>query len=127
MNNSFENIDRIYRNACESILQAFCEKYGQRFEKDAWVGEQHGTIAEVGMFFIDLQDMRYMLANNIQWNEFLHWYDYNLEIEEYGQHQVTLEFWCNGFSIKAEKELDMLRKEKKNFDDEMEKVKDFLY
>lgn len=124
MGKDIKQIRTDYNNACENILQAFCEKYDMTYVKDAWVGGDVGTIAMVGELFIDLQDMLYCLTHNVDFGNFISWYDYNSEIMEYGLRQINLKSWCIGC---PHADLSELRKKKQALDEEIEKVKDFLY
>ena len=49
-----------YEKACNEYLKAFCSTYELQYEEDAWVAGDVGTIALIGDYYIDFQNMIYM-------------------------------------------------------------------
>lgn len=68
-------------------LKAFCERIGISIEDAWWIGDDPGTIAQIGDYFVGIHEMRYLVDNNISPDVFFKWYDYSLDIhtlqEEY--------------------------------------------
>lgn len=123
---NFKDLERMYQYACEGILQAFCNKYDLSYCKDAWVAGDYGTIACVGDYFIDFQNILYMMHNDIPWKTFEEWYDYIIELGELGMdlNNVNFKSWCEGC---PRYDLKRMREIKKDLIAETEKIKDFLY
>lgn len=85
-----------YEKACDEMLKAFCCQYELQYEKDAWVAGDVGTIALIGDYYIDFQDMMYMLNSNIAFDEWLRWYDYCLDAHDLGFNTPNFTSWCKG-------------------------------
>ena len=112
MAKDIKQIDEMYTNACEEYLQAFCEHYEQQYEKDSWVARQAGTVCCVSGYYISMEDMRYMMLNNITWNTFLEWYDYCMDMFYLNFHTVNLQSWCKGCPRYTKEKIEKLKKEK---------------
>lgn len=113
-----------YEKACEEILMAFCKEYELSYDNDAWTAGDVGTVAMVGDYFIDLQDMIYMLCNDISWNEYLKWYDYNLECGEFNFNLINLKSWHMGAPRVPQESFDRLHKMKKDLEDAIKNEKE---
>lgn len=85
-----------YEKACNEYLKAFCSTYELQYEKDAWAAGDVGTIALIGDYYIDFQDMMYMLNNNRAFDEWLRWYDYCLDASDLGLDTPKFTSWCKG-------------------------------
>ena len=91
-----ELLKKNYEKACNEILKAFCQTYELQYEEDAWVAGDVGTIALIGDYYIDFQNMIYMLDNGIAFEEFLRWYDYSLDAHDLGLDTPNFTSWCKG-------------------------------
>ena len=96
MYNYIQLLNQRYTEACEDYLKAFCEAYELPYEKDSWVGNEVGTIALVGDYYIDFQDMKYMLDNDIAFENWLRWYDYCLDAHDLGLDTPNFPSWQKG-------------------------------
>ena len=85
-----------YEKACNEYLKAFCSTYELQYEEDAWEAGDVGTIALIGDFYIDFQDMMYMLNNGIAFEEWLRWYDYCLDAHDLGLDMPNFTSWHKG-------------------------------
>ena len=76
-----------WREVSNEYLKAFCERTGINIEDAWWIGDDPGTIAQIGDYFVGIHEMRYLVDNNISPDVFFKWYDYSLDIhtlqEEY--------------------------------------------
>ena len=122
----FGKLKKDYINACEAILQAFCEKYELPYCEDSWVGGEIGTIACIGDYFIDFQHILFMMSNDIKWQTYLEWTDYIIELGELGfdLNKMNFQSWCKGC---PKYDLTRIQGIKKDLIAETEKIKDFLY
>lgn len=118
-----ELLNKRYTEACEEYLKAFCDAYEMPYEKDAWVAGDVGTIACVGDYFIDLQDMMYMLNNQIPLAEYEQWTDYCAKASEYGFNLINLQHWHMGAPRVPQETFDKLDALKKDLDDAIENEK----
>lgn len=98
-----------YENACNEYLNAFCSTYELQYEKDAWVAGDVGTIALIGDYYIDFQDMMYMLNNNIAFDEWLRWYDYSLDAHDLGLDVPNFPSWCKGCPRLTEEQIQGIK------------------
>ena len=91
-----ELLNKRYTEAFEEYLKAFCEAYELPYEKDAWVAGDVGTIALIGDYYIDIQNMMYMLDNGIAFEEWLRWYDYSIDAHDLGLDTPNFTSWHKG-------------------------------
>ena len=73
--NILKELNKAYEKACNDILKAFAEEYEVQVDEQDWIGGNVGGI--VGLcqseYFLNFEDLRYMLNNNIPFTEFLKW------------------------------------------------------
>jgi hypothetical protein len=112
-----------YEKACEEILKAFCDTYEMPYDTYSWVAGDVGTIACVGDYFIDLQDMIYMLDNKIPFAEYEQWSDYCIKASEYGFDSINLQSWHKGAPRVTQETFDKLDALKQELNDAIEKEK----
>ena len=74
-----------WRNICDEYLKAFCDKHGFRVEDAYWIGDDPGTMAHIADYYIDMDDLRYDIDNDIEEGVFFEWYDFDDEIRELEQ------------------------------------------
>jgi hypothetical protein len=118
MNKShIELLDKNYKDACEEILKAFCKTYELPYEKDSWTAVGVGTYANVGDFYIDMQDMLFMLNNNISWNVWLANYDYNMDAAYLGLNLINLQSWCRNAPRLSKEQMDNLKAMRKELEE----------
>lgn len=113
-----------YEKACNEYLRAFCYQYELQCEEDAWVAGGVGTIALIGDYYIDFQNMIYMLDNGVAFEEFLRWYDYSLDAHDLGLDTPNFTSWCKGCPRLTEKQIQEIkdkRQELKELIDEYKK------
>lgn len=120
-----ETLNKMYNDVCEEYLKAFCENYDRRYELDSWVAGECGTIACVGDYFFDFNDViKYAVDNSLtDWNEVLEWYDYTLFANEYNQTIPNFPSWHKGCPRLTNEEQKRLVKLKKEFEETIEKYK----
>ena len=103
-----------YEKACEEYLKAFCNAYEIQYDSDAWVAGDVGTIACVGEYYFDFNDViKYAVDNNLKdWEELMEWYDYTLFAHEFNQSIPNFKSWhkgCPRLSKDAQKHLISLK------------------
>ena len=98
-----------YENACNEYLKAFCYQYELQFEEDAWVAGDVGTIALIGDYYIDFQNMMYMLDNDIAFEEWLRWYDYCLDAHDLGLNTPNFPSWHKGCPRLTEEQIQEIK------------------
>lgn len=105
-----------YNESCENILRAFCDMLNLKYEPNSWVANDVGTIACVGDYFFDFNDIiKYCVLNSIDnLDELIEWYDYSLWANEFNQDIPNFKSWHNGcprFSKEQQKRLIDLKKQ----------------
>jgi hypothetical protein len=119
-----KELRKMYEWACNKYLHEFCKKHELPFEDDMWVAGDVGTIAMVGDYFFDLDDMRYDIDNNCQKDAIIEWYDYIVRIGSLDcEKRINFESWVKGAPKPyTEEEL----KEIERLHGEVEKAKELL-
>lgn len=118
-----EKIRKDFENACEEYLKALCEKFEMPYDKDAWVANDVGTIACVGDYFINFDEIRYIVDNDLTLDEYLQYYDYCLEAYDYGITAPNLENWHKGCPRATKEDFANIRKAKERLEGLIEETK----
>lgn len=104
----------------KTILQAMfasvCEGYKDALNKmwdtdGEWISDDYQTF-EVADCYIGNKELRYLVDNEIDWDTFYAWYNYDLTMHygmELGKEEavvINLDHWCKGFpeELKVPKE-----------------------
>jgi len=79
-------LKQAWRDICEEYLRLFCEKHDFDFDPEAWVGIDNdpGTVICINDMFVDMENLRYDIDNDIDAGIFESWYWTNLDREEKG-------------------------------------------
>lgn len=109
MYNYIQLLNQRYTEVCEDYLKAFCDVYELQCEEDAWVAGDVGTIALIGDYYIDLQNMMYMLDNGIAFEEWLRWYDYCLDAHDLGFNTPNFPSWHKGCPRLTEEQIQEIK------------------
>lgn len=95
-----QTLQERWREICNEYLKLFCERHEIEPEYDGWVGFGqlgYGTVVCVGDMYIDMEDLRYDVDNNIDIDKFEEWYWKRLELAEYGvEHWMNYKSFCSG-------------------------------
>ena len=118
-----ELLKKNYEKACNEILKAFCSTYELQYEENAWVAGDVGTIAEVGDYYIDFQDMKYMLDNDIAFEEWLRWYDYCLDAHDLGLDTPHFTSWHKGCSRLTKEQIQGIKDKRRELEELIDSYK----
>lgn len=140
--NEYTDIDKIltsnqarkalWKDVCNEYLDAFCTKHGYTYDKYVWVGNDPGTVANIGDLFVGMDDIRYDIDNNIPDSYFEKWYWKNLEVYELTEcYYMNYSNYCMGAPDNwPEERLNRVREANKRlqqaqneFHEEMERIK----
>ena len=113
-----------YENACNGYL---CELL-RMWELDAhygyWNSDQPGTIYHYGeMHNLTMEDIIYIVENDIEENEVLEWEDYCLDAYEFKFETPNLRSWHKGCPRTPKETFDRLRQLKADLDKAVEEEK----
>ncbi len=86
-----------WRDVCNLYLKSFCDKHEYCYEPDMWVSDDPGTIICVSDMFVNMDDIRYDVDNNIPKEMFSKWYWKSLEVYELtGENFMNYKSFCKG-------------------------------
>lgn len=88
-----------YQDICNIYLQEFITKHDFPCEydsNDVWVGNNPGTIAMLGDFFVAFDDIRYDIDNNIPEEKYIQWYSRYEELSFLGLKYMNYPSFCKG-------------------------------
>lgn len=121
-----KELRRKYNDACNAYLSALLEKWqltGYHF----WIGDEIGGLCNMpDDNVISMQDIIYCIENDISYNEFIKWIDYNVDAHEFNFNHINLKSWHNGSPKVSEEVLDRLRQMKSNLTEECRRVNEEL-
>ena len=78
-----DNIKALYEDVCMQYVQLFCKKHELEF--DYWTANEVGTIAFMGDYVFNFQDIITDIEKNAPENEIIEWYDYTLRMHDDGK------------------------------------------
>lgn len=112
-----------YADACDKYLQAFCANYEFQYERDAWVANEVGTIANVGDYFFGFDVIKYCVDNDLKdYNELLEWYDYTLNCGQLGLSTPNFESWHKGCPRVSDNKMEQLLAMKYDLEKEIKEI-----
>lgn len=112
-----------YADACEKYLQAFCANYEFQYEKNAWVANEVGTIANVGDYFFGFDVIKYCVDNDLKdYNELLNWYDHTLNCGHLGLPIPNFESWHKGCPRISDNKMEQLLAMKYDLEKEIKEI-----
>lgn len=130
MNKSHRDLIRKrYEDAVHEYCQAFCEKHEYQYDPDDWVGNDIGGIVAIGDYFVNFNDIRYDIDNDVPEDKFLHWYDYSLEIAMLDDgsgkmRNVNYKHWLMGARPYSAEDLEKIRDAKESVNEAERKFKE---
>ncbi len=75
-------IKQQWNEACEAYLCEFCKRHDFDRDDADWVGGDIGGLAQIGDYFVGMNEIRYDVDNQVPEKTFFLWYDYTMEIHE---------------------------------------------
>lgn len=112
-----------YEAACTNYLAAFMEKYDLSCDPEPWVGNEVGTIAEVGDYFFDFQDIKRCIDEDVEWQDLIEWYDYNIEVGILGLTTINLKSWLKGAPRVNQMRIEEIKAKRKELEELIEETK----
>lgn len=112
-----------YEVACTRYLAAFMEKYDLSCDPEPWVGNEVGTIAEVGDYFFDFQDIKRCIDEDVEWQDLIEWYDYNIEVGILGLTTINLRSWLKGAPRVDKMRIEEIKAKRKELEKLIEETK----
>ena len=108
---SKEKAREYFVKGCNEYLRLFCEKHDFDYEeaKESWVGGMVGEVTLCGDYYVTMSTIITDIEMNASKDEFIKWYDYNLEAREYGFVTPNFENWLKGCPRANNETLEKLR------------------
>ena len=97
-----QHIKKLWREVANEYRKKFCEALEIDIIDAYWVGDDPGTTAVVGDYFVDIHDMRYLVDNIIDTKLYIKWYDYSLDIHELQERYNEIEHFTTLRNISFE-------------------------
>ena len=117
-----------FEKGCNEYLRLFCEKHDFDYEdaKDSWTGGQVGDIVLCGDYYIGMQTIIADIEMDAPEEEFIKWYDYNINADEFSFFTPNFESWLRGCPRTSEETFERLRSIKNTLDEAIQEEKERL-
>lgn len=112
-----------YEVACTNYLAAFMEKYDLSCDLEPWVGNEVGTVAEVGDYFFDFQDIKRCVDEDVTFDTLIEWYDYNIEVSIIRLPTINLKSWLMGAPRINQMRIEEIKAKRKELEELIEETK----
>ena len=89
-----------FRGIADEYVKLFHEQLGPAQSQSWWAGNEVGTVLLFcnGDYSLGFEDIRYIVAQNIQWEEFVEWWETNLDYADSSDtFAVNLQSWHHGY------------------------------
>lgn len=93
------NLQNKFEEVCNGYLLELCNMWdiNAKSYDGFWVGDEiGGTFAYGETLFINMDDIKYCVENNVSYSEYMEWLDYCVWASEFGQTQPNLKSWHKG-------------------------------
>lgn len=85
----------------EAVANDYLNAFLEQFELDAhygfWVGDEVGGLYINGnLYYVDFEEMRYIVDNNVSEKTYIEWFDYCDKCLAFDKPHPSLEAWCKG-------------------------------
>ena len=111
-----------YEAAVENYLSAFMKQYDLTCDPEPWVGNEIGTIAEIGDYFFDFQDIKRCVDEDVKWEDLIEWYDYTTEVSILGLTTINLKSWLMGAPRVNQMRIEEIKAKRKELDELIEEI-----
>ena len=112
-----------YEAAVTNYLSAFMKQYDLSCDPEPWVGNEVGTIAEVGDYFFGFDDIKRCVDEDVKWQDLIEWYDYNTEVSILGLTTINLKSWLMGAPRVNQMRIEEIKAKRKELEELIEETK----
>ena len=112
-----------YEAAVTNYLSAFMKQYDLSCDPEPWVGNEVGTIAEVGDYFFSFYDIKRCVDENVKWEDLIEWYDYTTEVSILGLTTINLKSWLMGAPRVNQMRIEEIKAKRKELEELIEETK----
>jgi len=111
-----------YKTSCNDIIKLFADRYEVCVSADDWVsGDVGGVICINEEFYLNMEEVILMLKNDVSWDEFLRWWDYNLDAHDLCLNAINLRSWLMGAPRLSKEQIEGLKEKKQELQDLVDK------
>lgn len=121
-----ELLKKNYEKACNDYVAALLTLWELDSYYGFWIADEVGGLYDYGdgCFTISMCDIVYCVENNVKYDEFLEYQEYNVKCLDYNLHTMNLESWHMGAPRNDFRKLDALREELNNEVEKLNKCKE---
>ena len=112
-----------YEAAVTNYLSAFMKQYDLSCDPEPWVGNEIGTIAEIGDYFFSFYDIKRCVDENVKWEDLIEWYDYTTEVSILGLTTINLKSWLMGAPRVNQMRIEEIKAKRKELEELIEETK----
>ncbi len=113
-----------WKQACNGYLVELLRMWELDAHYGYWVGNEHGTVYCYGETHnLSMEDIIYIVENDIEEDDVLAWEDYLLDANEFGFTTPNLRSWYMGCPRTSQETFDRLRELKANIAKSVEEEK----
>lgn len=119
MNDSHRQlIKERYENAVHEYVLAFCRKHGYHYDPDEWIGDNVGGIVMIADYYINFDNIRYDIDNDVPAEVFVQFYDYTLRLAMLDEEKhVNYPHYIMGFRPYSEEQMQKMEESKRHKDE----------
>lgn len=119
-----ELLKKNYEDACEAYVGEMLASFEVDRIDCFWVADEVGGVFAVGdMLSLNMQEIIYIVENEIAYDDCVDWQDYNLYCDEFNFNCLNLKSWHMGAPRIPQETFDRLRKMKKDIENLCEETK----
>lgn len=124
MDDTLQQLKKEYNAACNAYLAELLNMWELDTYYGFWNSDQPGTIYHYGdTHNLTMEDIIYIVENEIKENEVMEWEEYLLDAHEFGFITPNLRSWHEGCPRQPRKVFDTLRRMKADFEHAVEQAK----
>ena len=119
-------LKKMWDECCQTYLLELANMWGWQLSpvKDGWVGDEIGGVfCYEGEIFIDFDDIRLCVENNVSEDVFREYLDYNITAEQLHLDHINLESWVKGCPRVSDADLKRLLNLREELNDEILRVR----
>lgn len=107
-----EELKKKYSGIVDEYLKLFCLKHKLNYDeaKCGWVANEIGDVVCVGDYYIDFEDIRRDIDENVNADEYQKYYDYCVKVGEYGCTVPNYRSWLAGCPRFSDTQLNEIEK-----------------
>lgn len=92
---SHQGLPKVYEGICEEYRRRLCDQWDLDIKDSWWVADRVGeTLAVCDLeYSLGMEDVRLFVDNNVTYENFKEWWNYNLDAFNYAKHPINSHSW----------------------------------